>query len=178
VNRHRLLVLVVAASLAAASLARPACAHPGHDASSEYSGGITVRSASGDESAWGPMSRTPRGPRHGAPSAVALAAGAVSFLASLPHRRRTLALVVALLLALTAFGGAAHAALHLRHLPHPDGLTIGPSATPQAAVDLDGTVPAVSPLAPLGTMVERDVAAAAGAVVIADQGRAPPVVPA
>ncbi|HXJ80906.1 MAG TPA: hypothetical protein VMS64_19790 [Candidatus Methylomirabilis sp.] len=177
-SRLRLLLLLVTASLAISSLASPACAHPGHDADGESAVGVPVRPALGEEGAGGPPPHAPRGPRHHAPPAVALVAGALALLANLPHRRRTLAIALALLLALTAFEGAAHAALHLRHVPHTDGLAIGVSASPQASVDLDGTVPAVSPLVPLGEVVERGVAPAVGAIVAANQGRAPPVFPA
>jgi hypothetical protein len=70
---------------------------------------------------------------HHAPSAIALVAGA---------------LVHAVLLAMVAFEGAVHAALHSRRLPHTDGLAIGASSTQQVAADLHGAVPAATPLAP------------------------------
>ena len=79
---------------------------------------------------------------------------------------------------MVAFEGAAHAALHLRHLPHADSLAIGASATHQAVVDLDSAVPTATPLAPLEDALQRDVAPATDTTTSANQGRAPPFFPA
>jgi hypothetical protein len=73
---------------------------------------------------------------------------------------------------------AAHAALHLRHLPHADSLAIGASATHQAVADLYSAVPTATPLAPLEEAWQRNVAPATDTTVSATQGRAPPFFPA
>src|SRR5262245_32569503 len=143
--RHRLLVLLTALGLGTALLVGSAWAHPGHDwntrpasATSAVQGSIV---ASEKESpAPSSLDSKPAG-RHHLPPAMALVVGAVTFLAAMPHRRRTLATVLALLLGMVAFEGAVHATFHLRNLPHADGLAIGASPAQQAAPDLDDAAP-------------------------------------
>ncbi len=181
-TRHRLVMLLAAVGLAASSLAGPAWAHPGHGPIGESAVEAAARLAPGHQSEMDPLSPIPvnprASPRHSAPPAVALVAGALALLASIPHRRRTLALALGLLLALVAFEGAFHAALHLRHLPHADGLAIGASAGQQAAADLASAAPAATPLALLGEAPQPYDAPVTDVAVSSDQGRAPPVSPA
>lgn len=177
-TRHRLLILVAAIGLAASTFQGIAWAHPGHEPVDESASGVTVRLAVGEHDERTPLSPTLPAARHNTPPAVALAAGLLALLASFPHRRRTLSLALALLLAMVAFEGAAHAALHLRHLPHADGLAIGASATHQAVADLDSAVPTATPLAPLEEALQRDIAPATDTTITANQGRAPPLSPA
>jgi hypothetical protein len=174
VTQHRLLILLATICLAASGLPRPAWAHPGHGPLDESA---AVRVGFGDPG--DPMSRTsPSSERHHAPPAIALVAGALALLAGLPRRRRTFAFVLALLLTTVALEGAVHAVLHLRHLPHADGLAIGASAAPQAATDLDSAAPSENILAPLGKALERSVALVTETAITPNQGRAPPAFPA
>ena len=176
--RYRLLILLVVAGVAVTGLPRPGWAHPGHEPARASAAGATVLLASGQQIEVDASTRTPGAPRHKAPSAIALLAGALGLLAGLPHRRRTLALILALLLVTMASEGAVHATLHLRHLPHADGLAIGASAIQQAAADLGCVVAIAIPLAPSGETPERDVACVTDATIVTNPGRAPPVSPA
>src|SRR5262245_51534857 len=115
--RYRLLVLLAALALGA-GLPGSAWAHPDHErtarpasATSAVHESIVVSEAESPA----PASLDARPPgRHHLPPAMALVVGAVTFLASMPHRRRTLATVLALLLGMVAFEGAVHATYHLR----------------------------------------------------------------
>jgi hypothetical protein len=174
VTQYRLLILLAAVCLAASGLPGAAWAHPGHGPLDESA---AVRVGFGDPG--DPASRTSPSPeRHHAPPAIALVAGSLALLAGLPRRRRTVALVLALLLATVALEGAVHAVLHLRHLPHADGLAIGASAASQAATDPDSAAPSETILAPLGKPLERRVAPVTGIAITPNHGRAPPAVPA
>jgi hypothetical protein len=105
---------------------------------------------------------------------MALLAGAVTFLAAMPHRRRTLALVLTLLLGTVAFEGAAHATFHLRHLPHADGLAIGASPAQQAAPVEDATLVTVH-LALLAETPRHGNAFVPELAVAVNHGRGPPL---
>lgn len=118
------------------------------------------------------------GSRHHAPPIVALVAGAVVLLAAIPDRRRTLALVLGLLLATVTFEGAFHAALHLRHLPHADGLAIGASPIQQAATDPKDAVPVAAVPALLAEAPVHYEARVPDIDVTVNHGRAPPLSPA
>ena len=171
-------MLLLAALLAASTLVEPVWAHPGHESVGGAAAVAAVDPSRADNGEGDALRQASRPSGDHVPSALALVAGAVAFLASLPHRRRTIALVLCVLLALVAFEGAAHAALHLRHLPHADGLAVGPSATQQATADVASVVPTMSSLALLEATIEHDVAPVADATVAANQGRAPPILPA
>ena len=81
-------------------------------------------------------------PHHAAPPPLALAAGALALLALVVVRRRPLALALVLVVAMAGFEGVFHAALHLHHVSHPDGLTIGASAAAPTALSTDAEIPA------------------------------------
>lgn len=166
---RRLLVLLAGLGLAATSLGAPAWAHPGHGPIGGAAASPQVRTGSRDGG-----EGEPARPREHAPPAAALVAGALALLAGLPHRRRTLALALAAVLATAAFEGVFHAALHLGHVPHTDGLAIGAAAIPPAATDPHAAAPAAPPLARLGEAPYRYDPAVTDVVVSSNQGRAPP----
>jgi hypothetical protein len=173
VIRRRLLIVLVALGLAVSSAPGVARAHPGHD----QVGTAAARSAAPLAASGEPDD--PPGPvasaaRHTSPPSVALAAGALALLASFPHRRRTLALALTALLAIFAFEGAAHAALHLGHFRHGDGLAIGVAIAPPAVTDLHDQVRAAMPPAPREEASRQDTVRATDNTVILTQGRAPP----
>jgi hypothetical protein len=103
---------------------------------------------------------------------------ALALLASVPQRRRTLALALVLLLSMVSLEGVLHAALHLHHVRHADGLAIGASPAQQAAAGLEADHPSATPVMLLSEVVERDVTPASDVVVASSRGRAPPVSPA
>lgn len=180
---HRAFVLRAVIVLALSSLSAPAWAHPGHTPTAESAGGEPARLESPDSfemGSPGSASATSRSaPRHRGPSAVALLAGALVLLASLPDRRRTLGLALALLLGTAVSEGAVHALLHLKHLAHSDGLAVGHSAAQQAGADLQRAMPATISLPLLGRAApQRRPAPLTEVAVAPDRGRAPPVSPA
>jgi hypothetical protein len=117
----------------------------------------------------------PRATHHGPPPVAAVVAGAAVALAAALRGRRPLAVVLALLLGVAAFEGAGHAAMHLGHVPHGDGMAIGASPGQPCAVagsegPADGT-PLWSPeAAPESPACPSSQAAAAPY-----EGRAPPL---
>ncbi len=116
-----------------------------------------------------------QGSRHHVPPAVALVAGALTLLAALPHRRRTLAFALALLLATVAFEGVFHAALHLRHVPHADGLTIGAAPVPPVIQAPEGAESVAPVFARLSEGPRHYHASLPDITVGVQQGRAPPI---
>jgi hypothetical protein len=103
--------------------------------------------------------------------------GALALLATVLIRRRPLAVALAFVLALAVGEGVFHAALHLGHLPHGDGLAIGASMAP-AALDAETDTRAASPLILLGATPERYDGSVGGVARASDRGRAPPLSPA
>lgn len=179
--RHRLLVLLVMIGLAVACPSGPAWAHPGHELtarSAHHDVAVSTESVvPGDTDVSGPSLDARPTAHHHVPSALALVVGAFTLLAALPNRRRTFAIVLTLLLASFAFEGAFHAALHLRHLPHADGLTIGASPTPPASPDPDGAAPVAPVLTLLAEAPEPYDAPFPDIIVAVNRGRAPPSSP-
>ena len=158
--RPRVLVLLVGVALALSSLAAPAWAHPGHE------------SADGQAAAsWDALGRY-------APTAVGLLAAALSLLAGSPHRRRALALAVALLVAAVSLEGMLHAAFHLQKVRHAQSLSIGASPALHAATGPDTDGPSATPVIRLIEVAERYDAPAPDVVVASYRGRAPPTSPA
>jgi len=176
--RRRLLVLLAALGLIAVGLAGPAWAHPGHErtARSESATAAVHDSIVVSEAVPpAPASLDSRAPgRHHLPPAMAFVAGAVTFLAAMPYRGRTLALVLALLLGMVAFEGAVHATFHLRNLPHADGLAIGASPAQQPASQLDDAAPAPILLARVAETARHHDPFAPEFDVAVHHGRAPP----
>jgi hypothetical protein len=117
-------------------------------------------------------------PQHAAPPPLALAAGALALLALVVVRRRPLALALVLVVAMAGFEGVFHAALHLHHVSHPDGLTIGGSASAPAALSPDAEIPAAPTPILLGPAPEEGSELGAGIGHASHRGRAPPVLPA
>lgn len=115
-------------------------------------------------------------PQHAPPPPLALAAGALALLAAVVVRRRPLALGLILVVAMAGFEGVFHAALHLHHVSHPDGLTIGAAAP--TALSPDAEIPAAPTPIPLGPAPEHVGELGAGIGHASHQGRAPPVLPA
>jgi hypothetical protein len=179
VMRHRRLVLLTVLGLVAAGLVGSAWAHPGHERTAHSASATTavhesiVASESEPSAPASPDSRPPG--RHHLPSAMALVAGAVTFLAAMPHRRRTLAMVLALLLGMVAFEGALHATLHLRNAPHADGLAIGVSSAQQPAPELDDSAPVPILLALLAETPRHHDPFVPEFAVAVNHGRAPPL---
>jgi len=179
---RRLLVLLAVIGLTLAGL-DIAWAHPGHapmTASAHDTPAVHAESLA-------PSKANPPAPctldsrpasRHHVPPAVALVAGALTMLAALPHRRRTLAFALALLLATVASEGMFHAALHLRHVPHADGLTIGAAPIPPAVQGPEGAEPVAPVFARLTEGPRHYDASLPDITVGVKQGRAPPLSPA
>jgi hypothetical protein len=177
--RRRLLVLLAALGLIAAGLAGPAWAHPGHDrAARSASAGIAahdlIAASDVEPSAASSLDSRPPGRQH-VPPALAFLAGAVTFLAALPHRRRTLALALVLLLGAVAFEGALHATFHIRNLPHADGLAIGASPAQQPAPEIEDAAPVAVLLALLAETPRQDDTRVPELVVGVNHGRGPPL---
>ena len=181
-TRRRVLLVLLGVGLAVSSLSESAWAHPwlplfeGSPAATqtdlESPRHIELESPS-QGSANGEVT-----PHHPAAPAIALVAGALALLAGIARRRRALALTLALLLGLVAFEGVFHAALHLRHLAHPDSLAIGAGATPPTLADLEVEGAAAPPLTLFGKTPERYDAPVSDVGAASSQGRAPPVGPA
>jgi hypothetical protein len=176
---RRLFVLLTTLALIAAGFAGSAWAHPGHEPGARSASATTAvhdSIAASEADPPTPSSLDSRSPgRHHLPPAMALLAGAVTFLAAMPHRRRTLALVLALLLGTVAFEGAAHATFHLRHLPHADGLAIGASPAQQAASEIEDATPVTVHLALLAETPRHVNAFVPELAVTVKHGRGPPL---
>lgn len=174
-SRRPWLVVVVCVALLLASLPRAAWAHPWHaatggpEASAER---VLSSSDPGAAPAGGPVL-----PHH-APPPLALAAGALALLALVVVRRRPLALALVLVVAMAGFEGVFHAALHLHHVSHPDGLTIGASAAAPTVLSPDAEIPAAPTPILLGPAPKHGGELGAGIGHASHQGRAPPVLPA
>jgi hypothetical protein len=104
---------------------------------------------------------------------VALVVAALSLLAAMPSRR-ALALALMLPLSIASLEGVLHAALHLHHSRHADGLAIGTSPAQPAAADPDIDGPPATPALLLGGIVEVHNAPVPDRVVSSSRGRAPP----
>jgi len=163
VTLRRLGLMPVLAVLAVLCLVAPAGAHPGHDAAD----GFHAASPPNDASAWPPL-------RHHGPAAAALLVAAGSILASVPHRRRVLALTVVLLLSMVSLEGVLHAALHLHHVRHAGSLAIGASPAQLPAVGPDPEAPSASPVVLIGGIVGHADRIVASVVLASSRGRAPP----
>jgi hypothetical protein len=149
--------LAAGVALALTVLAAPAWAHPGHDST----GGPVAGDALGQHT----------------PPAAALIAGALTFLAAIPRRRRALAWSLALLLATVSLEGMLHAALHLHKVGHSQSLAIGASAAQQAATRPDTEGPSATPVIRLIDVAELYDAPVPDIAVASNRGRAPPLLP-
>jgi hypothetical protein len=167
VSRRPWLVVVVCVALLLATLPGAAWAHPWHppiggpDASAER------------VPANGPVLS-----HHAAPPPLALAAGVFALLVLVVVRRRPLAIGLVLVVALAGFEGIVHAGLHLHHVSHPDGLTIGASAAAPMALSPDAEIPVAPTPILLGPAPEHRSQLGAGIGHASHRGRAPPVLPA
>jgi len=177
--RSRLLVLLAALGLIVVGFPGPAWAHPEHEQTALFASATTAAHDSivvSEAEPPAPASLDSRpSAHHHQPSAMALVAGAITFLAAMPHRRRTLAMVLALLLGMVAFEGAVHATLHLRNLPHTDGLAISVSSTQQPAPELDDAAPAPILFALLTETPPHHDPFVPEFAVSVNHGRAPPL---
>jgi hypothetical protein len=167
VSRRPGLVVVVCVALLLATLPGAAWPHPWHPATGSPEASAERAHANG-----------PVLPHHAAPPPLALAAGALALLALVVVRRRPLALGLVLVVAMAGFEGVFHAALHLHHVSHPDGLTIGASAAAPTALTPDAESPAAPTRILLGPAPEPDGELGAGIGHASDRGRAPPIHPA
>ena len=162
-SRRPGLVVVVCVALLLATLPGPVSAHPWHPATVAPGASVEPVPANG-----------PVLPHHAAPPPLALAAGALALLALVVVRRRPLALALALVVAMAGFEGVFHAALHLHHVSHPDGLTIGASAAAPTALSTDTEIPAAPTPVLLGPAPEPGSDLGAGIGHASHRGRAPP----
>jgi len=163
--------VLVATAFVVLSLVVPAWAHPGHEGTSRAAEHvIQAVGHAGTLASWDALRR------YGPPAAGLLAA-ALSLLASMPQRRRVLAAVFLLPLLAVSLEGVAHAALHLGHARHADGLVIDASAAVPAA-ELDSSAPNPAPGLALGEAVEICDTLALRIIVAANRGRGPPLLPA
>lgn len=172
-TRRYWLILLVVFGLLASGPSGSAWAHPGH--------GPSAARDTAQDHVEDPAPRSldlPIAPHHPAPSGRALAAGALALLATVLPRRKTLAVALAFVLALAAGEGVFHAALHLGHLPHGDGLAIGSSMAAPAALDAETDTRAAYPPIVLAGTPERDDGSIVGVARASDRGRAPPFSPA
>lgn len=167
VSRRPVRVVVVCVALLLATLPGAAWAHPWHP----------VTGGPGASAERGPVDN-PVLPHHAAPPPLALAAGAIALLAVVVVRRRPLALGLALVVAMAGFAGVFHAALHLQHVSHPDGLTIGASAAAPTALSPEAETPAAPTPVLLGPAPEHSRQLGAGIGHASHRGRAPPALPA
>jgi len=176
VTRVRSAMLLLAVGLALLCFTTPAWAHPGHEAPVASNGlhapGQPDTAPEGRE-----VARAREALRRHAPTSVALVVAALSLLAAMP-RRRALALALMLPLSIASLEGVLHAALHLHHARHADGLAIGASPAQPAAADPDTDGPPATPALLLGEVVEAYNAPVPGLVVSPSRGRAPPTSPA
>ena len=175
VSRRPWLVVVVCVALLLPSLPGAAWAHPWHPATGGPGASAERGLTSSDPAA---PANGPVLPHHAAPPPLALAAGALALLALVVVRRRPLALALVLVVAMAGFEGVFHAALHLHHVSHPDGLTIGASAAAPTALSPDTEIPAAPTPILLGPAPEHGGELGAGIGHASHRGRAPPVLPA
>jgi len=170
--RLRLASALVATALVVLGLSSPAWAHPGHDGAGHTVEPVVIQAA--DQAAavasWDALRRY-------GPAAAGLLTAALSLLASMRPRRRVLAAVLLLPLLAVSLEGVAHAALHLGHARHADGLVIDASAAVPAA-ELDSSAPNPAPVLALGEAVEICDTLALQIIVAANRGRGPPLLPA
>ena len=171
VSRRAGLVVVVCVALLLATLSGAAWAHPWHPVTGGP-GASAERGFPGSEPA--APANGPILTHHAAPPPLALAAGALALLALVVVRRRPLALALVLVVAIASFEGVFHAALHLHHVSHPDGLTIGAAAAP-AALSADTETPAAQTPILLGPAPEHGGLLGAGIGHASHRGRAPPI---
>lgn len=172
---RRLPIVLAVVCLAASAGPGLGWAHPGDGAVGERA---RAGLASAEREHAEPTDRRVPATRDHAPPIAPLVISGLAMLAGLTRPRRTLALVLVALLTATAFESAAHAVLHLRHIEHANDLAKGASAAQQAATDLDSAGSTANPLAPLGKALERHVALVTETAIAANQGRAPPILPA
>src|SRR5262245_20066287 len=177
--RHRLVVLLTALGLIAAGFAGSAWADSGHERTARSVNPTTavddsIVANAAEPPAPASLDSRPSGHQH-LPSAMALVAGAVTFLTAMPHRRRTLALVLALLLGMVAFEGALHATFHLRNAPHANGLAIGAAPAQQPAPELNDAAPVPILLTLLAETPRHHDPFVPEFAVAVNHGRAPPV---
>ena len=181
-TRRYWLMLLVVFGLLASGPSGSAWAHPGH-------GPTAVRGVAGTAPAEipaqdhveDPAPRSldlPIAPHHPALPVRGLAVAALALLATVLVRQRALAVALAFVLALAAGEGVFHAALHLGHLPHGEGLAIGSSMAAPAALDAETDTRAAYPPILLGATPERDDGSIVGVARASDRGRAPPFSPA
>ena len=172
-TRRYWLILLVVSGLLASGPSGSAWAHPGH-------GPSAARDAAQDH-VEDPAPRSldlPIAPHHPALPVRGLAVAALALLTTVLVRRRTLAVTLAFVLALATGEGVFHAALHLGHLPHGDGLAIGSSMAAPVALDAETDTRAAYPPILLGATPERDDGSIVGVARPSDRGRAPPLPPA
>jgi hypothetical protein len=167
VTRRYWLILLVVFGLLASGPSGSAWAHPGHGPSAARDEDPAPRSLD-----------LPFASHHPAPPVRGLAVAALALLTTVLVRRRTLAVALSFVLALAAGEGVFHAALHLGHLPHGDGLAIGSSMAAPAALDAETDTRAAYPPILLGATPERDDGSIVGVARASDRGRAPPLSPA
>ena len=175
-SRRPWLVVVVWVALHLASLPGAAWAHPWHPVTGRPDASAARAPSSSDPAA--DPANVPLLPHHAAPPPLALSAGALALLALVVVRRRPLALGLVLVVAMAGFEGVFHAALHLHHVSHPDGLTIGASAAAPTALSPDAEIPAAPTPILLGRAPEHGGELGAGIGHASHRGRAPPVLPA
>ena len=174
---RRVLMLLVGLGLALLCLTPSAWAHPGHGPTDALPlDGFHASQPSPQESA-GPAESWQTLRRH-APASAALLVAGLALLASMPQRRRALAVALVLLLSMVSLEGVLHAALHLHHLRHADSLAIGASPAQQAATGPDPDHPSATPVMLLSDIFEHYLAPAPDVVVTSSRSRAPPVSPA
>ena len=170
--RLRLASALVATALVVLGLSFPAWAHPGHDGASHTVEPVVIQPA--DQAAavasWDALRRY-------GPAAAGLLTAALSLLASMRPRRRVLAAVLLLPLLAVSLEGVAHAALHLGHARHANGLAIDASAA-VPAVELGAVASDPAPVLTLGDLVESRELLVPQVVVAASRGRGPPLLPA
>jgi hypothetical protein len=167
VSRRPGLVVVVCVALLLATLPGAVWAHPWHPVTGGPGAGVERGPVNG-----------PVLPHHAAPPPLALAAGAIALLAVVVVRRRPLALGLVLVVALASFEGVFHAALHLHHVSHTDGLAIGASAAAPTAPAPDAEIPAAPTPVWLGPAPDHCRELCAGIGHASRRGRAPPALPA
>ena len=170
-TRLRLTLALVATALVVVGLVFPAWAHPGHDRAGRAADHvIQVADQAPTVASWDALRRY-------GPSTAGLLAAALSLVASMRQRRRVFAAVLLLPLLAVSLEGVAHAALHLGHARHADGLVIDASAAVPAA-ELDSSAPNPAPGLALGEAVEICDTLALRIIVAANRGRGPPLLPA
>jgi hypothetical protein len=172
VIRRVALAVSAVIALVVSALSGPAWAHPEVDSPRPSAHARADRPDQPEHAAL-PAHRAGTPPNQG-PSAIAVAAGALALLASLPNRRRTLGLALALAVSAAALEGMTHAALHVGHVGHADGLAIDASAIPPGLVDLHPEPPGRVALVRRGEVPQRPDAPVADAALAAARQRAPP----